>query len=236
MTNNNQLAVNTGAGLSIGGKELFKAIDFAPLNNAIESIAEHSGNLQPDEKKEAKEIVNQWENVVIAELNKQASNTRSFLYFIERTGSSELELEDIGQSLAERTNTMLEFKELMEAKKNLKKLQQRRPEQPHNDLELTYVQRAEKEAAYKVEMAKYDVQESKLGRSVKVKERAWKDLVAENENIIAMVKQARKYLNSVEEYKSDCSNKSQMAKLNIAISSEGVRNSLKELLQFAKTI
>ncbi|HLO11100.1 MAG TPA: hypothetical protein VK190_02465 [Pseudoneobacillus sp.] len=248
---NNALVVRTELANKIAAvlPGLFNDIDFNGLNNALDKIGDSSANLSLDEKNMAVGIVMEWEGSVIKRLYEKDREMSSFLNFFNiatvrfygyhgyHYDNSVYGIdEDKMEALAQQTNTVNEFIQYINAKERLTKFQQTRPEQPEEDDSLSYQDNFMAVKNYEVAMLKYNIEEKKLIKNVAEKERAWKELLQENEGIKELIKKAKKFNKGLNKLIDQCKDKTQIARLNISISSKDARTAIRELMDFSLTI
>lgn len=244
MSNQNEIiqlaAVNNNVATAPTINELFRDIDFSGIAQAIDNIGNHSGALTIEEKEHAKEIVNQWEHDVIKRLHDKSYEMRRFLEFFEPSEGGVISnrdmFEEIGEELAKRTNTTQEYQEVVKVWKEIQELRQQRPELPEEREDRTYKQKLEEEQNYKKEKALYELKLKQKSRELYLADKKWKEALKQNKDIDDLVKRARKFVKNLDKFQQMCHDKAQLAKLNIMVSNEDVRKSLRELLNFSATI
>lgn len=241
----NQLIVKKENQISLVMDDLFKEVDFSGLNKVIDNIAEHN-EFTENEKQLANELIEQWNEDVISRLYTKNAEMGSFLEFLdtsERRGGfyehlrDDIDLiEDYGEILAEKTNTLSEFDEYMNARNVLEDHQQNRPEKNVFGLDTSISEKLEKEKNYELEMKKYEIQEVKLKREMYTLDRKWKKLINENKDVKKLVQQAKKFNKNLNKLVKESREKARLAKLNVSISSKESRKILRELLDFINHI
>jgi hypothetical protein len=246
--NANSLAVidkNSALGSQIG--MLFNNIDFSGLNSAIAEMANSNKDMVPEEKQMAISIVKEWEKGVISRLNQHEADLKAFLgYFNSNSGSynaysrgayGSFDASDEALlEIAAKTGTVKELEASLAARDALAEFKETRPEAPERDPDQSYREKTLAERQYDLELAKYNIDEGKLTRKAALADKAWRKAVMQNEDFKALVKKINAYTRSVTRYTQECKDKGQLAKLNITIGSEAMRQSLRSLLDFVVTI
>lgn len=243
MTNtNNQMISLSAPNNSVAAitSDLFRDIDFKGISQAIENIGNHNGTLGVEEKEMASELVAQWEQDVVTRLRDKGHEMNEFVQFFntgyEGRVSQQERLEDIGADLAAKTNTYNEYTALVQTLEDLEDLHQQRPIQPIEREDRTYKEKLEEEKKFQLDMAKYNLAVTKKNRELYQYETAWKKLLKQNKEVAELIKKAKEYNKSVSKFQQNCHDKAQVAKLNIMISNQDVRQSLRELLDFTGQI
>lgn len=247
--NNNSLVVKTELAnkIAVVLPGLFNDIDFNGLNNALDKMGDSSASLSIEEKNMAVGVILEWEGSVVKRLHEKNQEMSSFLSFFNITptryygygyGSNSIyEMdEDKMEGLAHNTNTINEYRAYAEAKAVLERFQQLRPSQPEEDEAVSYKDNFIALKDYEVAMLKYNIELKKLMKDVSTKERAWKDLLQENEGIKELIKKAKKFNKGLNGLIDQCKSKTQIAKLNISISSKDARVAIRELMDFTLKI
>ena len=212
--------------------ELFKDIDFSGLNAVIDNIATYSHELQETEKELANDIIDEWQKSVIARLQERGNEMRRFLQFFEINECSDPLFIEIGEELAVKTGTESLFKNVMDAIKTYKATQSSKPEKPITDLETTLDTELTSTSSYKLETKKHEINLEKDRQLLRKAERKWKNELTEHDEVKALIQKATQYQRKLTTFRFDCEDKGQLAKLNVSISNQDVRNSLKELIEF----
>lgn len=248
MTQENQTNQNNVIALAVTGNSvaaittsLFKDIDFNGIAQAIENIGAHNQSMTIEEKEMASGIVDQWEKDVMGRLKEKSGEFSDFVQLIEQTGkdgyvANEDLFDEIGEDLADKTKTTKQYGELVDALEELENHLQTRPNEPIERESRTYKEKLEEEQAYSLEMAKYRLKLKTLQRDVYLKEYEWKKLVKQNKEVKELLKKAKRFNKDLGKFTGMCHDKAQIAKLNIAVSNKGVRDSLRDLLNFSATI
>lgn len=244
-TNTNTTAIATKEDNKLAlALTILNEVDFEGLNNIIDKLGNNSNVLTVEEKQAASEIINEWQNDVIDKLQHKYHETSGVLAFFgvddnsyRFWGNKNTEFtEDQKMILAEQTDT----KELYEkCEQLLVEIQDHQLERPDNyieDPDLSYnanlLARKDNEKLHML----YNMEHTKLTKAREKAEATWIKALKKDKKIKDLISTTRKYNNNIEKLKSDCKNKSNLAKLGINVSSLETREALKELLSFAKTI
>jgi hypothetical protein len=221
--------------------DLFGDIDFSTLNGSIESLASVSGNLNEDEKSAATNILHEWESNVLERLNARNDDVNNFLgfltgreYYNYQYNSFEEEVGiDVIAQLAKKTKTTKEFKAYLDAKDALDAFELTKPEEPIDDVTISYEEKEIERRQYELLQTKYDIGRKKASRKITLTRRAWLKVMVTKDEIKELVKNLNSYKRKLNKFKGDCKAKSQNARLNVAISSKEAREAIKDLLDFA---
>ena len=235
-----EVAKVTGSNIVIFN-DLFGDIDFSTLNGSIESLAKASGTLGEDEKRAATDILHQWEENVLERLEDRKSDIENFLNFLagrEHYGYRYEYLEDeMGMDafadLSKKTKTMKEFKSYLEAKEAFETFLLNAPEEPVDDVTVSYEDKELERREYELLRTKYEIGKKKASRKIILTRRTWIKALVANEEVRKLMGNLASYKRKLNKFKGDCKAKSQNARLNVAISSQEVREAIKELLDFA---
>lgn len=220
-------------------QDLFQDIDFKGISSAIDNIANHNKTLAPEEKEMAADLVDQWEADVVSRLNNKGHEMNQFIDFFKVKGAELRKSEQfdlIGYDMAIKTKTKKEHKALVDAIEQLSDLYDRRPDAPVEREDRTLREQLEEESQYKLDLAKHNIAEKKIKREIYLLDKKWKTQLLKNKEVNELLKKARHFTSNLHKFSNLCSDKSQIAKLNIAIANDDVRNSLRELLDFNMTI
>jgi hypothetical protein len=223
---------------------VFDGVDFSGLNNAIEKIAEHSGDLDASARESAVNIVSEWENGVISKLDQHNSKLSEFVdcFAAKRRFGSLYHLslpDEVLTDLAAATGTVTELTAYLTARTALQEHDVTTPEDPSKDIQdpdQTYAEKAEAEQNYNRDLTKHRLEGQRHQRTCNQAELAWKEALSQNSNFIAFVSKVTSYKRGMGKLTSQCQEKSQMARLNITIASPEIRKSLKDLINFSAKI
>lgn len=243
----NEVAVvnqNQGGQLvDISGLEIFKDVDFKGLSGAIETMAQNNKELAPEEKQMAIQIIDSWQSNVVERLNDHSNDMNGFIALFE-VGNYNYHYgvttfpEETLEAIAQKTGTLTLYQawKAADAVYEEESLKLKDLERPVPDLETTYQEQLDAQKNYELEEAKLRIRIGKLRHTAERAEGEWKRTVKQDPGIKGLLAKAKSYTRNLNKYTRECESKGQLAKLNISISSEAIRNSLKELLEFAVTI
>lgn len=232
---------NNSVAQAVAG-DLFKDIDFSGISKAIEKIGDANASLTADEKDMANKIVDQWQSDVVDRLRGRGREMNDFIGFFEVGSSGRVQgadkLDDIGEDLATKTNSVKEFEALQTLIEELMDLHETRPVEPSAHLEVNKTQKdiLEEENKYKLDKAVYDLNVRKQQREIFIAEKAWKKLLKQNKEVSELIKKAKKFNKEMGTFTNMCHDKAQIAKLNITVSNADVRSALKDLLNFSTEV
>jgi hypothetical protein len=226
---------------------IFKDIDFSTLNATIDVLGKHGVDLDKEEKSAASKIVDEWNHNVITRLHNRvnemnnvvnffnvkrlAQNYRYNGYYYNSLGEAEL------TALAASTGTTDLYEQVLKVTNEVERFRDEGPVVPNlDDKSLTALTRMKLKNDYEYAKAKFDIDFVKLDRKLNA---AWKAFLTElntKDQVKQILAKATKYLRNVNTLTSECEAKATLAKLNIQINSEAVRDSLRELMDFTKSI
>jgi CRISPR/Cas system-associated exonuclease Cas4 (RecB family) len=231
-----------GNSVAVLTHDLFKDIDFSGISSAIDKIGGHAGKMEPEEKTMANDIVDQWQKDVVSRLRTKGNEMHSFINFFEvgsdgRVNGMDL-LDEIGDELAVKTNSVKQFENLQALIEELLDVHETRPAQPtlHLDIDQTQAAILEEENTFRLETKKYDMAVSKKKREIYLAEREWKKLLKQNKEVVDLIKKGKRFNKDMGKFTDMCHDKAQIAKLNITVGDADVRQALKELLNFSTTV
>lgn len=243
MSNKNEVAKSTISELVVFN-DMFGDVDFSTLNASIKTLAENNSDLSDEEKVDAKSIIREWEDNVIKRLGDRAKDVDMFLnftkgkesyYYDDRNLEDELGIDGLAL-LASKTGTTEELEKYVQAKEDLETVKFSKPDEPIDDVTLSFEQRELQNSEFSLEETKYKIAKQKAIRKVAVTKRDWLKAMMSNEEMRKMVKEVTSYKRKLTRFKSECKAKSQNARLSISISSKEIRDALKDLLNFADKI
>lgn len=237
MTNKNEIVI--AAGQELGNDlipNLFGDIDFNGLNNAIENMAEASGELDKEEKELACSIIDDWNESVVERLRRKEHEMNGLISFFDpkspHTYIAGMDIEEFGPVLAEKTNTAELYEKYQASTKSLEDLRKEEPERPIKSESTSFEEDIKAQKEYEAKYSIYSLKRARLERERNKAIGEWKLAMNETETVKELIKSARKFTRGVNGMYQQAQDKSQLAKLNISISSSSARESLKELLTF----
>jgi hypothetical protein len=227
---------------------IFKNIDFEGLNGAIEVLGNKSGELTAEEKTAAGTILGEWNKNVIDRLEMHKDEMSLIVTFFNGGSgtyrrydgsyaiANELFSDDQIEQMAEAAGTVPEFEAWMLAKEEHKNAHNTKPYAPLVDEEMTRMETLKAEGDYNLEYQRWDIRRIKAMRAEENARSTFLRATREHDQIRELIKQAEKQRRNTGKMINECNTKTSLAKLNIAISSQGIRDALKDLLNFTKTI
>lgn len=221
---------------------LFRDIDFSGLNSIIDNIGGASNELTIEEKESAVKIVGEWEKNVLYRLRDYEHNLHSLVALLNNNNYANWENQSILSATQINTivaNTQLEelYTPYVQALAELEEYQEdNEPEKPYVDNTLSPLEVIQIESAYKVELANYKIEVAKLNRKTVLAFNTFIRAFRKHEIVKSMVESTNEQIKTIGGFIVDCSDKTQLAKLNITISSATVREALRGLIDFSKTI
>jgi hypothetical protein len=220
-------SLSTGTGIA---NSLFREVEFAPIYDSVKKLTNQK--VSDAEKETVLKIIDDWEDSIIKRLKTKGTEMSRFLHYFEVNGCSDPLFEDVGTELSAKTNTVNEFEDLLVAKKELEVIQAKRPQQTANGLDTSEEERLTSKASYELELAKYNVVVNQATRKLKNKEIDWKTLLKEQPEVKALIVKAHRYNADLGKFTAECEDLGQLAKINVSIKSETVRDALKEMVEF----
>ena len=215
---------------------IFSPIDFESLNASITKLAESGGNLSPEEKKFAIDIVDEWDQNVIKAIDDKITEGTDILYSLDpdsyRSDCMDEEMiAKLAKQLGNKTASL--YKAYEKTKGEVLDIQKQKPDydkvRDASETAEEYIDRASKSEA---EYAKWEL---KIAKARKRADWALYELkreiygTTEAQEIIKRIKSFQRKSSS---FKKSCNEKSRLAKINITISDETAREALKELISF----
>ena len=110
------------------------------------------------------------------------------------------------------------------------------PQEPIIDLGTTLQEQLTKKSEYELQREIFNTTKLKLEREACNALKKFKEELNKKPEIKEFIARLNKYKRNVSKFRNECSEKSQLAKINVSISSTEVKESLKDLLQFSITI
>lgn len=235
--------------LAAGGK-LFDEIDYTSLDNVIENIGSHSGELTTDEKMYAADAIGQFENRIVSTLKNKHNNLREFLQVLQFKPSCGCSMifdfvhakEYILKLLTLDNRKTLEpfvekFNKVIELTEEYLEYQDtNRPEEPILDTyNMTQAQIEREKFKYKNKMLAYETKMKQKQYMIRKAFYTFKKDLDKNKEFKDFVKALTVQTANATEAMHIVEEKCAMAKMNVMISSADVRKILRELHEYAKT-
>jgi hypothetical protein len=224
-----------GQGLSI-----FKNVDFSGLNRAIDSLGDSAAELSTEEKKSAIKLIDEWQSSVVNKLHDHNSDMSCIINFFDPNNSYYYgrfnEVMTIEKLLELCNLAGVSADDFLEASNNYEEYKINEPERPLNDPDLTETENQQAYRLFEYEKAKFNIALNRLSRIKDNKLAAIVKALAKTSQIKELLENAKGYNKKVRDLTAQCSEKTQIAKLNVTISSKSTRDALRELLQFETEI
>lgn len=213
---------------------------FNDLNKSIETLGQFSGNLSKEEKEIGFKILGEWEEKVIRKIEDKASKFKSILSYFN-VGSYYNYLRD--EERAELEDRIAEITETTQALNKIRALElaaevhnSKEPMRPIVNPDMTIAENDENYVQYSKDKILYDIESKRLNFKVERAKKEWKEAICELPVIKNMVEDMQSYLRKVTRFRDECSDKAHLAKLNLAISDEKIRESIKDLVNFSASL
>lgn len=214
---------------------VFDPINFDNLNKAITKLASSNATLTPDEKKFAIDLIDDWDHSVIQAIDDKINEGQQLLYTFN-PNHVHFELDDeLCESLTKQLGTKFTklYKDYLKTKNELFELQNTAPKQDRtrdiNETAGAYIDRSAKEEA---EYAKYQLKIAKARKAVEWAQYDFKKALSETPEIQEIIRRIKSFQKKSKSFKTACNDKSRLAKINVTISDENVREALKEIIDF----
>lgn len=215
---------------------IFDPINFEQLNKAISKLASSKATLSPEEKKFAIDLIDDWDTSVITAIDDKISEGNQILYsFNPNYHNCELDeeiLSNLTKQLGSKYTNM--YKKYATAKNELFDLQQNAPKYDQDrDLDETAGEYIDRRTSEEAEFAKYDLKLAKARKKVDWALYELKKTLNETPEVQEIIKRIKTFQKKSKSFKTACNDKSRLAKINVTISDENIREALKEIINFA---
>ena len=216
---------------------IFGDIDFSALNNAITTLGNGSGILSDTEKEFAVEAIDTWQTNVIDRLKEKEYEANSYIDFLNvnynRFAPYGMDRYD-AEMLIEAVGMQDLYQKYLDKMDEFNNLPQ--PERPVIDTSTTLMEQMKARTDYDLAYQVWLTTREKLEREAYNIMRKLKIELNNKPEIQEFLTRMKKYKRNVSKFKNQCIEKSQLAKINVSIASQEVRDSLKELLNFSVNI
>lgn len=216
---------------------IFGDIDFTTLNKTITALGNSSNQLSEKEKGYAIEAISTWESSVIHRLADKEQEANTYIDFLNVNSNCfspyNMPKEDI-ELLIEAVGLQDLYQEYVAKMEEWNSLPT--PEEPVIDLTMTLMEQMEIRTDYELQRKVWETTRTKLSREAYNLMRKLKIELNNKPEIQELLVRMKKYKRNVSKFKNECVEKSQLAKINVTISSEEVKDSLRDLLNFSVTI
>ena len=214
---------------------VFDPINFNALNKAISKLASSKGTLSPDEKKFAIDIIDEWDHDVIKAIDDKIQEGHQIMVSLDPNNHYVSVDDDVLSTLAKQLGKKVAtlYKNYVTAKNKVLEISKERPSYDRTrDIDETsgeYLDRVAKEDA---EYGKYELRLAKAKNKEDWALFELKREMAETPEVQEITRRIRGFCRKSNTFKKDCNEKSRLAKINVTISDETVRDALKEILDF----
>lgn len=218
----------------------FFNIDFSAMNTIIDNLANRN-SLSKVEKKEANAIIDTWNENVINKLNLEEDHIANFVAAI--TGTSAIngipaliktqdfipELETLiaaaglDKEYADMCDTVTEYTMAESTYRNI-------PKSTDDDLDTTQGEKILMQRDHEYAVAKARAEVTKLGNKLIRQNNDMTSKLMANPDIKKLVTKLKRRQSGMKRMATTCTDKAQLAKINITIDDPSVRDSLKELI------
>lgn len=217
--------------------DIFNGLDFSKLNKTITALATHNGDLTVQEKEFAVKTIEEWETGIIGELGNKEAEAYTILDVLSTSPRySGYYDEDFLERMVEATGLQASYQKFLDAKAAYEYLTKNAPQYPVEDLSLTLEESLKQKNDFKLEQAKHKIQASKLERNASVAFSQLKEELNAQDSVKELIKRITKFKRNVSKLKRECTEKSQLAKINVTINSSEIREALAELMNFSISI
>lgn len=220
----------------------FFNVDFSAMNSTIDSLA-NRGKLSTIEKHEANKIIDTWNDNVVNKLKLEERNIRDFLSRISGSMNSGIpscidnqqfideiemlvEYAGLQDKYDEMCATVDEYNTALAIKNNIPSIDD---DIDTTEGELIYMRR---DYEYEVTVAQKNLQ--KVGNKLARQNAAIVAALNADPNVRKIIAQLKKRAANMAKMSTMCCDKAQLAKINITIDDDNVRNTLKELVELTK--
>lgn len=218
----------------------FFNIDFSAMNKIIDNLANRN-SLSKVEKKEANAIIDTWNENVINKLNLEEKHIANFVAAITGTSAMNgipalIKTQDFIQELetliaaagldkeyADMCDTVAEYTMAESTYRNIPKL-------TDDDLNTTQGEKILMQRDHEYAVAKARAEVTKLGNKLIRQNNDMTSKLMANPDIKTLVTKLKRRQSSMKRMATTCTDKAQLAKINITIDDPSVRDSLKELI------
>ena len=224
--------------------EFFGVVNFDQLNHVIEKLGQSRQNLSQEDKKFALDAIQTWEESVIKKLEYKSKEAENLLkcfeintnYNMITSNGKEMSENETFLQIIEAIDAKAEFDEYMTAVRVAYTHKNSRPIQDTDDLNTTIEKSIENAAAYQAAYSKHDVIDASNTAKVRKAAAVLSQKFATDERVQELVTRLRRFKSNVDKFSIECTEKSQLAKLNVTINDDNVRDAIQELLDFTINI
>lgn len=220
--------------------DVFKDIDFSALNKTITALGSSSKQLDEKEKKVAIEAINTWEESVIERIKEKRYEANQFLNTLSidsNTMCSYGTQDEEFEQLVYAVGLQALYEDYLHKVDAIEMHKTGRPEYPEIDeLNMPLKEQLIVKKDYELALTIYNKEQDKLKRAAYNAMHKLKVELNTNEKVQELIRRLKKYEKNTSTFINQCKEKSQLAKISVSITSEDVRDTLKELLNFSVSI
>ena len=219
---------------------VYQEPQFNDLNKAIEALGNNSKELSKEEKEIGYKLLDEWERNVISRISDKAKQLESILAFFGLKDSwyhmESNEYEYMKGKLAEVSETQDLFLKYKECKEERQQHKLTNPVRPVVNPNISIIENDKAYVDYEKEQIEWNIKDKQLKYIETKAKMKWINTMKKKESIKEMMSGITEYLRKVKLFKQSCKDKAQLAKINLAISNEKVRESIKDIIEFTNTL
>lgn len=251
MANKNEIALvksEKNLIMQVAGK-MVDDIEYKTLDTAIENLGKKSGELTPEERNQAVDVVRKFENRVVSCIktkNEKLNHFRSILmtsptgdfYDIERFMGMDDAIEQILSDKRYPEELLADFHDMQGGMAAIEAYKlEHEPEEPFIDVQhMTPADVAQKRFEYEVKQKRFQIAIGKHEFRIRKEFMTFKRALNKDKTFKAFIKALDQQATLAEEAINTVQEKVSMAQMNIVISSEDIRKTLREMHEWAKKI
>ena len=238
----NEITTNTSAQLGVIND--FFNIDFAAMNATIDKLANNTSALSEVEKKEANKIIDTWNNNVVDKLSAEEVKIKEFVkavsgdtssYGIPALISNQLYIDELEQ-LIEYAGANDIYDRLCEAINNesVHKAAKNNFTALDDDIDTTKGEYIKMLRDREYQMAALEADIRKASNKVLRTNLELVNCLNSNPDIKKVITALKKKASAMIKMKTECCDMAQLAKINITINDQAMRDTLRELIALTK--
>lgn len=221
--------------------EFFGNVDFQKLNDTIVKLSSHE-NLSKIEKKSAMEVIDSWNANIIDKLRLEKDKIDMFvssLYGAGGNGVSNLinsqEYIDELEMVIDYVGAQEQYDELVDTMDAYAVANGMTKNVQHVviDLETTKAEEIIMEKDCVLERIKVNAELTRIGNRIAKLNSEIIKLISGSKDMVVLIRGLKKKAKAMDKMRVDCTDKAQMAKINVTIDDADVRATLKELIEFS---
>lgn len=206
-------------------------------NQQIQALGNRSSFLTEQEKEVGDKIIRGWETTVIKQLVSKQIKLKGIDCYIKGNSASNSNptIEELRQ-LADMSDTLDELEQILALKEDIIDLQLDKPILPKECDSLTGIKNQNNFQKYQMDILKWSQKYNKLETKIINNTNKWKLKMRKHDNIKNFLELIASKLEDIDQLIDDAKDKSQLARLNVAIGDLDTRKALFEMLEFTKNI